>query len=189
MRNPGPTVALALLAVALAAGCGSQEPPLEVPPALLRDVGPSAALRVEATVAWVVDGDTFDAQVGSDRMRVRLLGIDTPETVKPGSPVECFGPEASHRAKQLLPKGSRVWIETDVGGDRRDMYGRLLAYITPAGARSTLNATLLREGLADLYVFHPQQPFYRAAAFKAIRDRARAQRRGMWGVCPHPGRR
>lgn len=168
------------------AGCGGDDPRPSVPPALMRDVGPMASLRVRGQVRWVADGDTFDAQVGAARMRVRLLGIDTPETVKRDSPVECYGPEASRRTKELLPKGRAVWIETDVGGDRVDAYGRLLAYVTPVGSRTTVNATLLREGLADLYVFHMNAPFHRAQRFRAIRDRARAARRGMWGACPDP---
>ena len=144
---------------------------------------------MRATVAWVVDGDTFDARLGGRRMRVRLLGIDAPESVKRDAPVECYGPEASARLKLLLPKGSRVTVETDVGGDRRDRFGRLLAYATPWGSRATANATMLRQGFADLYVFHAVRPFYRAQAFRAMRDEARNARRGMWGACPHPEQR
>lgn len=169
------------------AGCGATV--RGVPPALLADAGEGRALRVKARVAHVVDGDTLVARVGAFDMTVRLLGIDTPETVKPGAPVGCFGPEASARTKALLPAGSVVWVETDVGGDRRDMYGRLLGYVTPGGARSTVNATLLREGFADLYVFHPSAPFHRARGFRALRDDARAAGRGMWRACPHPALR
>ena len=171
-----------------AAGCAS-DPPAAVPTDLLADPGPQRALRVRATVAWVVDGDTFDARLGGRRMRVRLLGIDAPESVKRDAPVECYGPEASARLKLLLPKGSRVTVETDVGGDRRDRFGRLLAYATPWGTRATANATMLRQGFADLYVFHAVRPFYRAQAFRAMRDEARNARRGMWGACPHPEQR
>ncbi len=175
------------VAAASVAGCGTTV--RGVPPPLLADVGRGHALRVEGRVAHVVDGDTLVARVGAFDMTVRLLGIDTPETVKPGAPVECFGPQASARTKALLPEGSAVWIETDVGGDRRDLYGRLLGYVTPGGSRSTVNATLLREGYADLYVFHPSAPFHRARGFRALRDDARAARRGMWGTCPHPEQR
>ena len=80
-----------------------------------RRAAPCAGLRrrrqsepahpARATVERVVDGDTVDLRFASGRERVRLLGIDTPETVKPNTPVQCFGPEASARAKALLPHG------------------------------------------------------------------------------------
>lgn len=183
------TAALFVGLTMAAAGCGGGDSAPVVPATLLRDAGPGTSLLVKARVAYVIDGDTVDVQIGPDRVRVRLLGIDTPETVKRDAAVECYGPEASQRSKQLMPKGSWAWVETDVGGDRRDAFGRLLAYVTPAGSRRTVNATLLREGLADLFVFHADAPFFRADAFRAMRDEARRERRGMWGACPNPAQR
>ena len=66
-----------------------------------------------ATVVRVVDGDTIDVTVDGTEERVRLIGIDTPETVKPNTPVECFGPEASAHTKELLPAGTPVYLERD----------------------------------------------------------------------------
>jgi len=78
------------------------------------------------TVVHVVDGDTLDVDLAGTVERVRLIGIDTPETVKPNTPVECFGRDASAYAKYLLD-GQAVYIEDDPSQDSRDRYGRLLA--------------------------------------------------------------
>ena len=59
----------------------------------------------EATVLEVVDGDTLSVAIDGDPVRVRLIGVDTPETVDPDRPVGCFGPEASDRTKEMLPEG------------------------------------------------------------------------------------
>ncbi len=80
-----------------------------------------------ATVTDVIDGDTIDVEIGGRTERVRLIGIDTPETKKPNSPIECYGPEASAFTASLLPVGTEVRIERDVVG--RDDYGRLLGYV------------------------------------------------------------
>ncbi len=80
-----------------------------------------------ATVTQVVDGDTIDVRIGGRDERVRLIGIDTPETKKPNTPIECYGPEASAFTASILPAGTQVRLERDVVG--RDDYGRLLAYV------------------------------------------------------------
>lgn len=178
---------LALTAAALsAAGCsagGTAGPTEGIPPELTATVGDRQHLATTVRIDRVVDGDTVIVRFGGDRFRIRLLGIDTPESVKPDSPVECFGPEASERTKDLLATGSAAVVETDPGGDRQDDYGRLLAYVTPVGAAVTVNETLLREGYADLFVFHPAAPFSRVRPFRAARDAARRAGRGMWGAC------
>jgi endonuclease YncB( thermonuclease family) len=78
-----------------------------------------------AVVTRVVDGDTVEARVEGEVEDVRLIGVDTPETVKPGEPVECFGPQASRFSHRTL-EGRRVRLI--FGEERRDVYGRLLAY-------------------------------------------------------------
>src|SRR5205085_9369452 len=81
------------------------------------------------TIARVVDGDTVHVTlVGSDQA-VRLIGINTPETVKPRTPVMCGGPEASASMHQLAPVGASVRVVTDPGPGKWDRYGRLLAYL------------------------------------------------------------
>jgi len=185
MPRPAARLALAALAALTAAGCGGGggDAGERVPDALLATVPDDRALAVTARVERVVDGDTLVARVGDDRLRVRLLGVDTPESVKPDAPVECFGPEAARRAQELLPEGSEAVLETDPGGERQDDFGRLLAYVTPAGAARSANETLLREGYADLYVYRRQDPFARVRAFRAARDDARRAGRGLWGAC------
>lgn len=181
----------ALLPLAVAAGgCdGSDTSGAErLPDALAPATVPGATAGAAAVVERVVDGDTIVVDVGGDRARVRLLGIDTPESVKPDAPVECFGPEASARTAQLLPDGVRVRLETDANAGAQDDFGRVLAYVTPEGARFTVNEALLREGYATLYVFDRARPFTRAAAFRRAQDAARDAGIGLWGSCPRQGR-
>ncbi len=121
----------------------------------VRETGPPAA---HATVTRVVDGDTVEARIGDEVEDVRLIGVDTPETVKPESPVECFGPQASDFAHRLLD-GRRVRLV--FGAERRDVYERLLAYAY-IGHRF-VNAELVRRGLARTLAIPPntrhQSPF------------------------------
>jgi micrococcal nuclease len=142
--------------------------------------GPAAA---NAVVTRVVDGDTIEVRIGDEVEDVRLIGVDTPETVKPGAPVECFGPQASRFAHALL-EGRRLRLV--FGVERRDVYGRLLAYgyLAPeADSRPRLvNAMLIRRGLARTLTIPPNDRF--AAKLKRLElDAARAGR-GLWGACP-----
>jgi micrococcal nuclease len=176
--------ACALLTAACAGDTGGDE---GIPDALLTTVADDRSLVVTGRVDRVVDGDTLVVRLGPDRVRVRLLGIDTPESVTPDRPVECFGPEAAERARELLPEGGGVVLETDPGGERQDDFGRLLAYVTPEGGDRSVQVTLLREGYADLYVFRREDPFARVRQFRQARDAARREARGLWGAC-RPGR-
>ena len=90
---------------------------------------PASAATLQGRVTRVVDGDTVKVEVRGVETTVRLVGIDTPETVRPGTPVECFGPAASARTKHLLRPGQAVRLVTDPTQDVRDRYGRLLAYL------------------------------------------------------------
>ena len=135
----------------------------------------------------VVDGDTFEARVGGQVEDVRLIGVDTPETVKPGTPVQCFGPQASHFTHSLL-EGRRVRLV--FGVERRDVYGRLLAYAnlrpaggSPAGARRSwfVNAILVRRGLARSLTIPPNDRF--APLFRRLELRAAGSGRGLWDAC------
>jgi micrococcal nuclease len=144
-------------------------------------LGADQALRVRGTLERVVDGDTVIVDVGRDRVRVRLLGINTPETVKPNSPVECYGPEASSRAKALMPEGAAVRLQTDAGHEREDDFGRLLAYIW-VGGNPSINERLVSEGFATVFI--KGRPFSRAREFQAKESAARQQGLGLWGSCP-----
>ena len=104
--------------------------------------GTTSALRANATVEYVVDGDTVDMTVDGVEERVRLIGIDTPETKKADTPIECFGPEASAFTKALLPEGTAVYLERDV--EARDVYGRLLAYAYVAETGAFVNLEIVQ---------------------------------------------
>jgi micrococcal nuclease len=139
--------------------------------------GPATATAV---VTRVVDGDTIEARVGDRVEDVRLIGIDTPETVKPGAPVECFGPQASRVAHRLLG-GRRVWLV--FGVERRDAYGRLLAYVYLGPAeRRFVNAILARRGLARSLTIPPNDRF--APLLRRLELGAARAGRGLWGSCP-----
>ena len=135
--------------------------------------GPAAA---RAFVVRVVDGDTIEARIGDRIEDVRYIGVDTPETVKPDTPVQCFGPQASALTHHLL-EGRRVELEFEV--ERRDVYGRLLAYVY-LGDRF-VNAGLVRRGLARSLTIPPNDRY--APLFRALELRAARAGRGLWGVC------
>jgi endonuclease YncB( thermonuclease family) len=130
-------------------------------------------------VVRVVDGDTVVVAVAGTTGPVRLIGIDTPETVAPNRPVECYGPEASARLKHLLPPGTAVRLWRDV--EPRDRYGRLLAYVQRAGDGLFVNLDQVRSGAAIAKAF-PPNTWYRAA-FEDEQSRARAAGLGLWGRC------
>ncbi len=147
------------------------------------ETGPASA---RAVVTRVVDGDTIEARIDGEEEDVRLIGVDTPETVKPGAPVECGGPLASRFTHGLLD-GKRVRLV--VGEERRDPYGRLLAYayLDPAIEPHTgprvrfVNAALVRRGLARTLTIPPNDRF--APLFERLELRAARAGRGLWGAC------
>ncbi len=139
-----------------------------------REAGPRVA---SATVVRVVDGDTLEARIGGAVEDVRLIGVDTPETVAPGEPVQCFGARASHFTKRALD-GRRVRLV--FGAERRDVYGRVLAYAYID--HEFFNAALVRRGLARTLAIPPNTR-YRALFKRLELDAARAGR-GLWGACP-----
>ncbi len=129
-----------------------------------------------ALVVRVVDGDTIEARIGDEVEDVRYIGVDTPETVKPGAPVQCFGPRASAFNHRLV-EGRRVRLV--FGVERRDAYGRLLAYIH-LGPRF-VNATLVRRGLARSLTIPPNDRF--ASLFRRLELRAARAGKGLWETC------
>lgn len=136
-----------------------------------------------ATVTQVVDGDTIDVDFGGTVERVRLIGIDTPETKKPNTPIECWGPEASAFTAELLPTGTAIRIERDIVG--RDDYGRLLGYVYRASDGLFVNLEIVELGFATPLAIEPNSTF--APIFA---DAARAAERtdiGMWAACTSPG--
>jgi micrococcal nuclease len=117
-----------------------------------------------------------------DEDRIRLIGIDAPETNAPGQPVECFGREASARLRGLLPAGTVVRLELDpTNGTRPDQFGRGLAYVHRESDGLFLNLVLVREGFAVAYPYGETRQYRRELA--AAEAEARAARRGLWGIC------
>jgi micrococcal nuclease len=132
------------------------------------------------TLDRVVDGDTL---VLRDGTRVRLIGIDTPETVHPDFGDECYGPEASRYAERLLHPGDELRLVFDV--DRFDQYGRLLAYVYRAADGLFVNARIVKRGFAYVETVPPNVAH--ADRFRRLARAAREQGRGLWSACPNDG--
>ena len=145
-----------------------------------RVAGGSAQPFTRGTVVRAVDGDTIIVDGGDGRVEdVRLLGIDTPETVDPRRPVGCYGPEASAFTKHLVT-GRSVTLRYD--RELHDRYGRFLAYVWLAGSRPLfVNAELVRRGYARSYPFPPNTAH--AALFAALERSAAVAGRGLWHAC------
>lgn len=132
----------------------------------------------------VVDGDTIVVRLGGRDQRLRYIGMDTPETVKPDSPVEWMGPEAS-RANARLVEGRDVVLEKDVS--ETDRFGRLLRYVWLVdGDRWTMvDLALVEQGFAQVETDPPDVRY--ADRFVAAQRAARAARLGLWGPGPSTG--
>jgi micrococcal nuclease len=137
------------------------------------EAGPASTF---ARVSRVVDGDTIEVRLGGRSEDVRLIGVDTPETVKPDTPVQCFGERASHFTKSRLT-GRRVRLV--FGVERRDIYGRLLAYVYLGGR--FYNPILARRGLARSLTIPPNDRF--APRIRRLELAAARAGRGLWGAC------
>jgi micrococcal nuclease len=140
---------------------------------------PSGASWGNATVVKVTDGDTISVMVNGTKEKVRLIGIDTPETKKPDTPVQCFGPEASAYTTSLLPSGTEVRLERDV--EPRDKYGRLLAYVYLASDHTFVNLQIIREGYARLLTIPPNVAH--SQEFVTAARAAEAGDIGLWAGC------
>jgi micrococcal nuclease len=165
-----------------AAGAPAQDGLYRVDMARIRRSGAADPDRmVPAEVVDHVDGDTVRARIDNPPAglgvveTIRLLGVDTPETVHPGRPVEAFGREASDFTRSRL-LGKRVYLAFD--WDLRDRYGRLLAYVYVLdGALSCFNADIIREGYGHAYT---RYPFHFIEEFRSLEAEARNAGRGLW---------
>lgn len=126
-------------------------------------------------VSRVVDGDTIDVIYDNQQIRIRLIGINTPETVHPSKPQECFGQEASNRLKALL-SGKSVAIELDASQDKVDDYGRILAYVYVDNRMA--NYAMIYDGYAYEYTYNV--PYKYQSEFKAAQRDADVNNRGLW---------
>jgi len=130
------------------------------------------------TVLEVIDGDTLDVDIPDGKFpdtRVRLLGVDTPETKHPKVGLMYYGPEASEFTKRMA-LGKTVTLRLDTVGDIRDRYGRLLAYVVlPDG--KVLNAELIAEGYGYAYLSFPHSE---SVLYEALMEQAMAEKKGLW---------
>jgi micrococcal nuclease len=162
---------LLLIALLVAAGCGAT-----VVGGRDDTQGGEAGRTFEGRVARVVDGDTIHVDLGDRREKVRYIGVDTPESVKPNTPVQCYAKAAS-AANARLVSGRRVRLELDV--EDRDRYGRLLAYVY--AGKVFVNAELVRRGFAVPLTIPPN--VRHAGRFRALAREAREAGRGLWAAC------
>ena len=164
----GPIGSLALLIVAALA---------VLRPSLGSSPSAGGLASVRAYVVRAVDGDTIEARIDGEDEYVRYIGVDTPETVKPDAPVQCFGPRASSFDHRLV---EHRWVRLVFGAEPRDAYGRLLAYVYLD--HRFVNAMLVRRGLARTLTIAPNDRF--APLFRRLELSAAQAGRGLWGACP-----
>ncbi len=132
-------------------------------------------------VIKVIDGDTIDVSIDGKIQRVRVIGINTPEVVDPRKQVECFGKEASEKARQLL-EGKKIRLEKDETQGNTDKYGRLLRYIFLED-NTDFGLTMIKEGYAYEYTYHI--PYKYQQQYKQDQIEAQKNKKGLWadGVC------
>jgi micrococcal nuclease len=204
MNSGWPALLIALL---LLAACGSETPlsTLTATPGMMPTTTPTPALtatpaatispmpltaeppatalatvgRTPAQVVRVIDGDTIVVLIDDVEYRVRYIGIDTPETVDPRLPVECFGREASQRNRELV-EGMKVELEKDVS--ETDQYDRLLRYVWVNG--EMVNSILVREGRATVVTYPPDVKHQELLL--ELQRQARADGQGLWSACLTP---
>ena len=147
-------------------------PSAQVQSVQIRGAGTSGEF---ATIVRVIDGDTVELSSGE---RVRYIGMDTPESVDPRKPIQCFGVEASERNKTLV-QGKEVRLEKDVSD--RDKYGRLLRYVW--FGNTLVNLELVKEGFASAFTYPPDVKYQ--SEFTKAEVEARAAKIGLWQACQY----
>ena len=175
-------VLILLIGIGIGSGTKQSQPstPLSAPPAPLsieKSIPSSSTTDISSAglikVVRVIDGDTIEIEGGE---RVRYIGIDTPETVDPRKPVQCFGVEASRKNKELV-EGKEIRLEKDITD--RDKYGRLLRYVWVGD--TLINLELVKQGFASSYSYPPDIK-YQDDFVEAERE-ARDAKRGLWDAC------
>lgn len=176
--------AAGLTGIAVTADDPAPRPPAASsrPSAAPESPSPSPEGKGPYEVLRVVDGDTVHVLIDGVDETLRLIGMDTPETVHPRKPVECFGPEASDEAKSMLA-GQDVYVITDPtqGNSKgRDHYGRLLAYVELEDGTDFAEHMILN-GFAEEYLF--ADPYTRHDDYAAAEDLAQEADLGLWSTC------
>lgn len=144
------------------------QPKVESPPAT-----PAGFYKVTS----VVDGDTIRVEMNGQSETLRLIGLDTPETVDPRKPVQCFAREASDKAKEIL-SGKNVRLEADSTQGERDIYNRLLRYVFLEDG-TLYNKLMIEEGYAHEYTYD-SKPYKYQQEFMDAENQARQGQRGLW---------
>ncbi len=179
-----------ILALCLASSACTDDPASVLPtlsPAPSESATPATVpgrdtLEPNAIVERVVDGDTIIVEVNGQRERVRLLGIDTPESVAQNRPDQCYGAESSTYLTALLPEGTEVALVLDE--EARDQYDRLLAYVVRTSDDLFINLDLLEQGYAGVLIYDPNDHY--ESLFRAAERTAEDADVGLWGVCGGP---
>lgn len=129
-------------------------------------------------VSEVYDGDTIGVMMNGQLERIRMIGVDTPETHDPDTPAQCYGEHATTATKEKLHRKS-VRLEADATNDNRDRYGRLLRYVYSED-NVLWNHELIKRGEGFAYISFP---FIHKAVFQASQFEAAREKKGLWGVC------
>lgn len=131
------------------------------------------------SVARYVDGDTIAVNMNGNIETIRFIGVDTPETHKPNTPVQCYGPEAAANTKAQISKFGKVRLQADSLDTNRDRYGRLLRYVyLPDG--TLLNEKIIQDGYGFAYL---NFPFSKKDQFAKDGQAAQAAKAGLWAAC------
>jgi micrococcal nuclease len=170
MTRHVPVAALTLVAAATLSACAAGS------------TGERAvAVSQHGAIVRVVDGDTLVIDARGSEQRVRLLGIDTPESVRPGTPVECGAKAAFQSLRRLAPAGARAQLTTDpASGDDRDEYGRVLAFVVVHGR--DVGLTQVRRGWAQVFAYRDRE-FSRRGRYEHAADNAAQRRLGVHERC------
>lgn len=170
-RDARALIALIILALSALAAYIGTTPETTVPQDTVGDTYP---------IVHVADGDTLDVLKDGAKVRVRLIGINAPESVDPKRPAQCFGKEASSELKRVA-LGTEVSLETDPSQDTYDKYGRLLAYVF--ASTTNLNLHMIEAGYAYEYTY--DLPYKYQREFRAAQHDAQTAGRGLWaaGMC------
>jgi micrococcal nuclease len=133
-------------------------------------------------VTHYIDGDTIMVNMNGSEQTIRFIGIDTPETHKPNTPVQCYGPAAAAHTKAVIANaGGKVRLQSDALSSNRDRYDRLLRYVYLANG-TNVNLLNVQQGYAFYY---PYFPYTKSAQFESAQKQARAKDIGLWRNC-HP---